>query len=233
MTELAESLKRHPCAVLGVPAWASLAELEQKRRDAALFGDERMAEKALEALTHPASRLTAELRWFPGMDLQETEKWVQFAVSGEEGKKAPDYVGDTFLAHFQTVRICLDKLEAEESLDWEMIMKSMLLASQFLLPRQVMEEINRDRLRAGMDVIQSEKDVAEGLDELFREAVDQLAKKMTGFMTGREFGAYALRMSKEYKYRSGQFFHCRMVRIAAERLELMRSKSLGGRAYNL
>ena len=169
MTELAKTFLAHPFAVLGASPRETLKELEERRREAVLFGDEKTAERAFEALIHPASRLAEELRWFPGMSREDTERWVRFAASGAPGDTAPAFQGSSFLARFQTIRICLDKLPLDSPFDWMTAAKSLLLASRWLRPGQVMEEINRDRRAAGFTAVNSVKTAEAELDALFQE----------------------------------------------------------------
>ena len=72
MTELAKTFLAHPYAVLGTSTRETLKELEERRREAVLFGDEKNAERAFEALIHPASRLAEELRWFLPDEIPES-----------------------------------------------------------------------------------------------------------------------------------------------------------------
>lgn len=225
MTELAKTFLEHPYAVLGASSRETVKKLEERRREAALFGDEQNAERAFEALIHPASRLAGELRWFPGMSREDTERWVRFAASGAPGDTAPAFRGSSFLARFQTIRICLDKLPLDFSSDWMTAAESLFLASRWLLPAQVAEEVNQDRRAAGFAEVKSVKAVEEELDALFQECAGQLLGKIEDVPGKTDLARAERELRQRFKNKKDSLYHTRLVMSTANKIRMMPKKA--------
>ena len=225
MTELAKTFLAHPYAVLGASTRETLKELEERRRETVLFGDEKTAERAFEALIHPASRLAEELHWFPGMSREDTERWVRFAASGAPGDTAPAFQGSSFLARFQTIRICLDKLPLDSPFDWMTTAKSLLLASRWLLPGQVMEEINRDRRAAGFTAVNSVKTVEAELDALFQECAGQLLEKTENVPGEMNMENVKAELKRCFENKKDSLYHTRMIMSVINKISSLPRKT--------
>lgn len=72
-----DTYRNHPFRVLGASPRDTRAALAERQADLALFGDDGASEEALAALLHPATRLEAELRWFPQADTEEVERLLR------------------------------------------------------------------------------------------------------------------------------------------------------------
>ena len=145
-------------------------------------------EKIFADLPDQAERFKAELRWFPGTDTAEIKKLLEYSSAPGKFRMAPDISTSSVIAGFNKARLLLLNHIINTVQEFKAILYAISIAGDSLLPEQVIEEINADRVNTVFPEITDTDQVEREITELFRETAlilmgnlsDDLKTNVTG-----------------------------------------------------
>ena len=217
--DLPAAYQNNPFCVLGASARNTREELMNKQEELALFGDSARSEPALSALLNPQMRLEAEMRWFPLMDETEIRSLLAFFSRHMEDTEMPETAVPSFLGQFNMLRLALSRLPFRTVGQVLAILRSLAVAADPLLPRQVRDEINEDRRAAGFPEIQDsaalDTRIADLLDETVRDFLDRMAARIVP----ADFRDAAKQCRTMYKDTKSPYHNSYLLELAANRLD--------------
>lgn len=222
-----DTFRNHPFRVLGASPRDTRAALAERQADLALFGDDGASEEALAALLHPATRLEAELRWFPQADTEEVERLLRcveealargdkpWSDASRDASGMPNM--PSMLGQFNAVRLLLSTLPYHSPAQLESLLLSLSVVSDALLPRQVMDELNLDRRVAGFPELDEAAELEAGLKALFHETLRELLSHVE-WKGDRDKRGLAESLREAYTNRTSPYHNSFLLQLADHEL---------------
>ena len=160
--------RNNPFRILGALPRQTRAELNELKEEAMLFGGEEI-EKALADLLHPASRLAAELYWFPQTSAETISDIDAFISRAAKATPFPTLNTPSALAIFNTVRYMLATVPLKDENRVLSLIYSMAIAADGLIAEEVIAELNADREASGFPLLEDLMEIKHLLMTLQRE----------------------------------------------------------------
>lgn len=158
------TLASNPFHVLGLTARASRATIVGRADEMSLHQDAAQCQKARSDLTHPRSRLSAEVAWFPGLSPRRIDSCLmQLSL---EPRSVVDLTGIPDLAWTNLLCAAVELVEdpPDEDLPVSLI-TALINQAKEVKAEEVFNDINADRLIAGFPDIKSLEPVESELVE--------------------------------------------------------------------
>ena len=214
--DLREIYRKNPFCVLSATPKDTRETLIRLQGDLALFGDAAEASEALTCLLHPQNRLEAEMRWFPQTDQKLISALFAWLDDPAPEKPMPRFILPCHLANFNFTRLILSVLPIADTDGLHAVFRSLSVAADTLLPRQVLSEINGDRVRAGFALLDSPDAIQIQLGSLLQETVRfTLARCENTLIFHKKLSE---KVKQDYTDRASPYHNSRLMRIAAEEL---------------
>lgn len=222
-----DTYRDHPFRVLDASPRDTRAALAERQADLALFGDDGASEEALAALLHPATRLEAELRWFPLAEAEEVERLLRcveealahgdkpWSDASRDASGMPNM--PSMLGQFNAVRLLLSTLPYHSPAQLESLLLSLSVVSDALLPRQVMDELNLDRRVAGFPELDEAAELEAGLEALFHETLRELLSHVE-WKGDRDKRGLAESLREAYTNRTSPYHNSFLLQLADHEL---------------
>ena len=170
-----------PFYILGAVPQDNRHKIAALAEEKALFSDAERVSEARSVLTTPSKRLSAEIRWFPGLNAEEISEVAAYCTKLQHGEhtEEPEPVDKCTLT---ALNIKLYAFPLKPFTDLFQIKYALLEISRLFAgidAETIRGEINRDRVASGFPEIQS---IAELEDELTRfrgEIRQDIASRLT------------------------------------------------------
>ena len=181
--------EEHPFAVLGATPRDTRVRLLELEAEKKLFGEEDQIQNAVSALLYPESRLAAELTWFPQTNTAEIQKLSAYMKKclkvREEGSvriigvgRPPEFHTRSAVARFNSVRLFVALLCPETESAYLAVVHSLVTVADTLLPKQVMDELNADRLISRFPALQKQSEIRQQTTILLEQTAGWLAQML-------------------------------------------------------
>ena len=216
-SDLKETYRKNPFRILSASPGDPREALIRLQGDQALFGDAAESARALAELLHPESRLEAEMRWFPQTDRALIDRLFAWLDLPRREKTLPRLILPCHLANFNYVRLVLSEFPIGSTAQLHAVLRSLSVAADALLPRQVMAEINGDRNKAGFALLSDTDAVVSQLRALFTETV-RFTVSRSGPAVFAGIRALSGELKKDYTDRSSPYHGSFLLRVASEDL---------------
>ncbi len=215
--DLLKAYAHHPFRVLGARPSDTRTSLIDRKADLLLFGDEKELDEALASLLNPQLRLRAELRWFPmTSDAEVSGLFARLVQAG--APELPRLQTESFLAQFNALRLALTRQLARSARELDAYLRALSIAADALLPRQVLEEINCDRRKAGFPAADDLGALEAGLEELFHETARVLVGDAPGMYGQEAFRTLGKNLEQAYRNTGSPYHNSYFLEIAAAEL---------------
>lgn len=225
MTELdlLSAYKANPFHTLGATPRNTREELVMLQRDEALFGNEQAANVALSKLTHPESRLEAEIYWFPKAAPEDVDELLHHVESqrGMPRHAALIPAMPSILAQFNAVRLLLSIEPIENAWDLEAHILSLATIADGLLTEQVMDDINDDRKQAAFTALDYQPLVDTQIENLLNETIMHIMARRPSILTHNAILSLGKHFETSYKKRDSAYRNSYFLELAAEDLRLL------------
>ena len=170
-----KAFAENPFRILEASPSDDRRSLIERADEASLLGEDN-APDALDALLNSQRRLDAEINWFPQTD----KACVQAILAYPEAGCAPypDVRTPSTLALFNACRVMLETWTLKTNAKAVALCKSLAAIDARMTAAGVIEQINADRKKAGMQLLASVGDVAYRLDQLRHETAKDLMERI-------------------------------------------------------
>ena len=174
--KLARGVWDNPFRALGASPTDRQARLSDLADEGMLLGT-LDSEAPLNALLNSKQRVEAEIRWFPITEADQVRAVIAF-MEAESAAAMPAFQTSSALSLFNACLVFADRWPWETGLDAAALVRSLDGVWRRITPQIAMLEINRDRSRAGVQLIVEPDWIRDALDMLLSEATDGLCERL-------------------------------------------------------
>lgn len=174
--EFLKSILENPFRVLGASPLDDRRRLVALGDEAALLGEEN-AEEAMNTLLNAQKRLEAEINWFPNTPAAQAEAVINYP-NAEQPAPYPELGSECALAQFNACRVMLETWPVTDANNAFALCKSMINADSNIRIDQLLQEINRDREKAGFQPLADTSDLSYRLDALRHSAAQRIMDRI-------------------------------------------------------
>lgn len=162
--------QQNPFALLGVTTRDDRRRIVELAEEKALVLDHDACQKARSDLTHPRSRLSAEVEWMPGISPNKASQLLSVLLA--DPKSISDESGLPTLANLNLVVAAWEAIDNNDSVNnIYLIIRVIAELADELSAAQVLRQINEDRLVSGFPEVKSVEQVEAELSERKRDVV--------------------------------------------------------------
>lgn len=210
----------NPFHVLEATPRDTRSELAVLQRDAMLFGNDQAASEAFDALSHPQSRLEAEISWFPQAMPAEIDELLRFLQTPRQPYGSSVIIPEmpSMVAQFNAVRLLLSTEPIENAWDFEAHILSISVLADGLYAEQVREEINADRAQAGFAQEMMLSPVNAQLNRLLAETLSHVIARKPPSLAPRSVLALSKHLEKAYRNELSTYYNSYFLELASDLL---------------
>lgn len=217
--DLLQTYSRHPFRVLGATPRHTREELVELQSIAALFGDDESAAQALATLLNPQDRLWAEMSWFPRTDAREVEGLLRAVMQGGS-TLSTSFATDSFLAQFNEARLVLATIPLADVSTFKVALYALAELADTLLPGQVIDEINDDRVASGFPLLEDTDEMIMLIEGLLHETVGALRDLRPPKLRGMQAHEFSTALEKSVWQLGTSAYGSIFLKFAAEEIAI-------------
>lgn len=174
--EFLNTIYENPFRILGASPLDDRRRLITLADEASLLGVEN-AEEALNLLLNAQKRLEAEINWFPSTPAAQAEAVLSYPDNPNPAPY-PQIESPSALALFNACRVLLESWKITDLESAAALCKSLALVDCAIQPDALMQEINRDREKAGFPPLTDSADLSYRLDGLRHSAAQRIMDRI-------------------------------------------------------
>ncbi|MBR0150995.1 MAG: hypothetical protein IJP89_06510 [Synergistaceae bacterium] len=200
------NILENPFCVLGVSSRDNRRRISEAAEEKSFLGDSESVREAQNVLTIPGRRLTAEIRWFPGMDNEYIRGIIEYFHRLEAGKN-PGRINSSGVRSLALLNLAVSVFSFRKFRDASAIKEDILLICRCfdaVSTEGVCAVINNDRLIAGFPQA-NENDVVRELNDYRADILGMIDGKLSA-LTQNEYSGLAVRLASKYSEGDGKSF---------------------------
>lgn len=200
------NLFENPFCILGVSSRDSRKRIAEAAEEKSFLDDSESVREAQNVLTIPGRRLAAELRWFPGIDDEQTRGIIEF-FRRIKARRNPGRIDSSGFRGLALLNFAVSVFSFRKFRDASEIEEAVLVLCwcfDSVSVEGICKAINNDRLIAGFTQA-DENDIVRELNDYRTDILGMIDGKLSA-LPENEYSGLAVRLAEKYSGDGGKSF---------------------------